>query len=283
MILGSCSRQPQEGGTAGAASGHPQVALPSWQQSTRSISEEEPKALTWGSPLCPLGASPGGRGVGSAQEPVSGLVLTGQLPGDSPGHKDLFLEAPFPQAWGSSPGQGGLWVRGWAPLAAGRQTRPGCGAGTGTAQLSGSCRPCGEKHTGPELRRAGMARPSRRPVGTPSQGHPLCGRPGLPPLPRPSPPGEGPPWQGCLTIRDVPQSQGFVSPIILEAVIPQISCSQCFPTGELIPYSSSPGRGPLSLWVKKWGPRRHRDSSGGVPCSLSTPVSFCVCLWLSCF
>lgn len=247
MILGSCSRQPQEGGAAGAASGHPQVALPWWQRSTRSISKEETEALTWGSPLCPLGASPGGRGVGSAQEPVSGLVFTGQLPGtpdrppgDYPGHKDPFPEAPFPQARGSGPGQGGLRVRGWAPLAAGRRTRPGCGAGTGTAQPSGSCRPCGEKHTGPELRRVGLARPARRPVGTPSQGRPLCGRPGLPPLPPPSPPGEG-----CLTSRDVPEPQGFVSPIILEAVIPQISCSQCFPTGELIPYSSSPGRGPL--------------------------------------
>lgn len=54
-----------------------------------------------------------------------------------------------------------------------------------------------------------------------------------------------PPGEGCLTSRDVPEPQGFVSPIILEAGTPQIPCSQCFPTGELIPYSSSPGRGPL--------------------------------------
>lgn len=108
--------------------------------------------------------------------------------------KTPFPRPPFPR--GSGPGQGGLRVRGWAPLAAGRQTRPGCDAGTDTVQLSGSCRPCGEKHTGPELRWLGMARPSRRPVGTPSQGRPLCGRPGLPPLPPPSPPGGGPPVAG---------------------------------------------------------------------------------------
>lgn len=54
---------------------------------------------------------------------------------------------------------------------------------------------------------------------------------------------------------------------VLEVVIPQISCSQCFPIGELIPHSSSLGRGPLSLWVKKWGPRRHRDAWGVDPVS----------------
>lgn len=65
-----------------------------------------------------------------------------QAPGDSPGR-----EAPFPQARGSGPGQGGLQVRGWAPPAAGRRTRPGCGAGTGTALPSGSCLPCRQRRT----------------------------------------------------------------------------------------------------------------------------------------
>ena len=70
---------------------------------------------------------------------------------------------------------------------------------------------------------------------------------------------------------------------VLEIVIPQISCSQCFPIGKLIPHSSSLGRGPLSLWVKKWGPGRHRDARGWTLSLVSTSVNFCSCLWLSCF
>lgn len=102
MILGSHSCQPQAGGAAGAACGHPQVALPWW-------SEEETQALTWGPPLCPLGASPGGRGVGSAQEPVSGLILTGQLLGPQTGPLGIpqVTRPPFPRPGEVAPGREG--------------------------------------------------------------------------------------------------------------------------------------------------------------------------------
>ena len=113
MILGSLSCQPQEGGAAGAASGNPQVALLWWQQHQVHV-----RGGDRGSHMGVAPVSTGGRGQWPvlksqclASSSLASFRDPRQAPGDSPGHK-----APFPQAQGSSPGQGGLQVRGWAPL-----------------------------------------------------------------------------------------------------------------------------------------------------------------------
>lgn len=141
MILESHSCQPQRQG----------VQLEQLVGTLRLLCpgglRRRPRLSHRATPVSTEGASPGGRGVGSAQELVSGLLLTGQLlelqeqaPWGFPRSR-----APFPQAWGSGPRAGrapgqGLGSSGsWG----GPEPRPGCGAGLVLLLPSGSCPPAG--------------------------------------------------------------------------------------------------------------------------------------------